>query len=104
VARGPVRRLDGEGVFEFLHPRLQILDFSPLLFDEQVLNSVEPTVNVGNILTYIRDIFLAGHRLMDERGQAFNSGDSFFSPYIFKPNRRARGVKKKLLHRNDLYN
>jgi hypothetical protein len=38
--RGPVRRLDGEGVFEFLHPRLQILDFSPLLFDEQVFNAV----------------------------------------------------------------
>jgi hypothetical protein len=40
VAWGPVRRLDGEGVFEFLHPRLQILDFSPLLFDEQVFNAV----------------------------------------------------------------
>jgi hypothetical protein len=35
-----LRSLDGEGVFEFLHPRLQILDFSPLLFDEQVFNSV----------------------------------------------------------------
>jgi hypothetical protein len=45
MAREPVRRLDGEGVFEFLHPRLQMLDFSPLLFDEQVFNAVEPTVN-----------------------------------------------------------
>ena len=32
--------LDGEGVFEFLHARFQILDFSPLLFQEQMFNSV----------------------------------------------------------------
>jgi hypothetical protein len=32
--------LDGEGVFEFFHPGFQILDFSPLLFDEQMFNSV----------------------------------------------------------------
>jgi hypothetical protein len=32
--------LDGEGVFEFFHPRFQILDFAPLLFDEQVFNAV----------------------------------------------------------------
>jgi hypothetical protein len=36
-----LRSLDGEGVFEFLHPRLQILDFSPLLFDEQVFDPVQ---------------------------------------------------------------
>ena len=30
--------LDREGVFEFFHPRLQILDFSLLLFQEQVFN------------------------------------------------------------------
>jgi hypothetical protein len=40
MARGPVCRLDGEGVFEFLHPRLQILDFALLLFQEQVFNAV----------------------------------------------------------------
>jgi hypothetical protein len=38
--QGPVRRLDGEGVFEALHPRLQILDFSLLLFQEQVFDAV----------------------------------------------------------------
>jgi hypothetical protein len=33
------------------------------------------TPNCGNILTYILDIFLAGHGFIDERGQAFNSCD-----------------------------
>jgi hypothetical protein len=32
---GQRRRLEGEGVFEFFHSRLQILDFSLLLFHEQ---------------------------------------------------------------------
>jgi hypothetical protein len=30
--------LDGEGVFEFLHPGFQVLDFSPLVFPEQGFN------------------------------------------------------------------
>ena len=33
-------RLEGEGVFEFFHPRLQILDLALLFFQEQVFNSV----------------------------------------------------------------
>jgi hypothetical protein len=40
VAGGPVRRLDGKGVVEFLHPRFQMLDFALLLFQEQVFNAV----------------------------------------------------------------
>ena len=41
--RGAVlRSLDGEVVFEFLHPRLQILDFALLFFQEQVFNSIQP--------------------------------------------------------------
>ena len=39
---------------------------------------IAPTVDCGNILTYILDIFLAGHCLVDELGQVFNSSDSFF--------------------------
>jgi hypothetical protein len=35
-----LRSLHGKGVFEFFHPRFQILDFSPLLFNEQVFNAV----------------------------------------------------------------
>jgi len=32
--------LHGEGVFKFLHPRFQILDFALLFFHEQMFNSV----------------------------------------------------------------
>jgi hypothetical protein len=35
-----LRSLDGEGVFEFFHPRLQMLDFALLVFQEQVFNAV----------------------------------------------------------------
>ena len=49
--------LDGEGVFEFLHPRLQILDFALLVLDEQVFNlaqarldGIESRVVVGKPL------------------------------------------------------
>ena len=41
LAQGPVRRLDGEGVFEFLHPRLQILGLALLFFQEEVFDAVQ---------------------------------------------------------------
>jgi hypothetical protein len=33
--------LDGEGVFEFFHACLQILDFSLLLFEQQMFDPVQ---------------------------------------------------------------
>jgi hypothetical protein len=75
--------LDGEGVFEFLHARLQILDFSFLVFQEQVFDPVQASVDLGNILTYILAIFLAGHRLMDELSQALYGGDVFLCQMFF---------------------
>jgi hypothetical protein len=32
--------LNGEGVFEFFHPRFQILDLASLFFQEEVLDPV----------------------------------------------------------------
>jgi hypothetical protein len=103
VARGPVRQLDGEGVFECFHPHLQMLDVTPLLLDEQVFNAVEPTVHVGNILTDILDIFLAGHAALHHLGQVFDSGDVCSSSYVLKHSRVVMGIDMPL-SRNILHN
>ena len=50
---GQLRCLDGEGVFEFFRPGLKIFDFSFLLFQEEVFDPVQASVDLGNILTYI---------------------------------------------------
>ena len=42
--------LDGEGIFESLHAGFQILDFSHLLFYEEVLNSIQPYLDPLDIL------------------------------------------------------
>jgi hypothetical protein len=42
--------LDGEGVFELFHAGLQILDFAPLLFHEQVLNLPESYLESVDVL------------------------------------------------------
>jgi hypothetical protein len=73
-----LRSLYGEGVFEFFHPRFQILDFALLLFQEQVFDPVQAPVDLGNILTYILDIFLAGHGALNHLGHAFNGCDGCF--------------------------
>jgi hypothetical protein len=73
------RWLDGEGVFEFLHPRLQILDFSPLLFDEQVFNAVEARLYqlefLLDLCAKLLDVLFAGHGFIDELGQALYGCD-----------------------------
>jgi hypothetical protein len=40
--------LDSEGVFEFFHAGFEVLDFAPLLFQEQVFDSVEALVGFEN--------------------------------------------------------
>ena len=40
--QGAALRLDGEGVIEFFHPGLQILDLALLLFQEEVFDPVQP--------------------------------------------------------------
>jgi hypothetical protein len=44
------RSLDGESVFEFFHAGFQILNFSPLLFDEEVFNPVQSRPYLANLL------------------------------------------------------
>jgi hypothetical protein len=64
-------RLDGEGVFTFFHPHLQILDFTPLLLDKQVLNAIQPYLDPLDILFAGR----AFEPFVDHRGELFNGGD-----------------------------
>src|SRR5438309_1334533 len=73
--------LDSEGVFEFLHPRFQILDFSPLLFDEEVFYPAKPDLHLGapcsHVLRDLFDILFAGRAFepfVDHLGQLF-TGD-----------------------------
>jgi hypothetical protein len=41
-----------ESVLESLHAGFQILDFAPLLFDEQVLNSVQARSYLAKLLVH----------------------------------------------------
>jgi hypothetical protein len=41
------RQLEGEGVFEFFHPGLQILDFSLLFFQEQIFYALKSGSHLG---------------------------------------------------------
>jgi hypothetical protein len=60
VARGPARRLDSESIFEFLHAGFQILDFAPLLFYEDVLNSVQARPYLAKLLVHFpRNSFMS---------------------------------------------
>jgi hypothetical protein len=78
VARGPALRLAGEGVFEFPHPHLKVGEALLLLGQEEVFNPIKSRLHLGapcgHILLDRFDVLLAGHGLMDERGQAFNGG------------------------------
>jgi hypothetical protein len=73
--------LDGEGVFEFLHPGLQILDLALLLFQEQVFDAVKPCrhlhIKCLDLLVQCLHVLFAGHGALNHLGQAFNSSDVF---------------------------
>jgi hypothetical protein len=74
-ARGSALWLDGEGVFEFLHPHLQILDFSPLLLDEQGFNPAQSRFdNSKPRLNGIESRVIVGKPLADHQSQ-FLKGD-----------------------------
>jgi hypothetical protein len=71
--------LDGEGVFEALHVRLQILDFAPLFFQEQVFDAVKPCLHLGTQCSHIFldlvEILLGGRGLepfVDHCGERFD--------------------------------
>jgi hypothetical protein len=63
--------LDGEGIFEFLHPRFQILDFALLFFQEEVFDPVEP---FRYLCIECLHILLAGHVGINHRRKLFNCG------------------------------
>jgi hypothetical protein len=77
--------LYGEGVFEFLHPRLQILDFAPLLFDEEVFNPVQARPYLAKLLVHLPPSFgyvlFAGHGALNHPGQACNGSDVLHHMY-----------------------
>jgi hypothetical protein len=66
--------LNGEGVFEFFHPRFQILDLASLFFQEEVLDPVQAC---GKPVLYGIDVFSARHGALDHLGQGFDGGDVF---------------------------
>jgi hypothetical protein len=67
--------LDGEGVFECLHARFQVLDFAPLLFHEQVLNLPESYLNTVQADLDVVDVIFGGRGLeafVDHDGELIN--------------------------------
>jgi hypothetical protein len=64
--------LDGEGIlhaFEFLFQRL---DTPSVVGEDLLFNSVQPTINLGNIFAYILDVFLARHGALNHFSKRFN--------------------------------
>jgi hypothetical protein len=75
VARGPTLRLDSKGVFEALHARLQVLNLTLLLGQEEVFDPAQSLLDLGHILLDLADI--VGHVVepcVDHAGQVFNGG------------------------------
>src|SRR5882724_41962 len=105
-----LRSLDGEGVFEFFHPRFQILDLALLIFQEQVFDAVKSGSHLGaqsgHVLLDLFEILLRSRgleALVDHAGQVFDGGEvCFCHMYTSIPvwrgvSRRARGLAV-LLH------
>jgi len=73
--------LDGEGILEPLHARLQVLNLPRLLGQEQVFYALKSGLH---LCAKLFDVCLAGRRLeslVDHVRQDFNGGDGLFHMY-----------------------
>jgi hypothetical protein len=73
--------LDGEGVFEFFHPRLQILDLAPLFFQEEVFNLAQAR------LDGIESHVMVGKPFADHVGYRINGFLNVLALWIARLNR-----------------
>jgi hypothetical protein len=78
--------LDGEGIFGFFHPRLQVLDFSPLVFQEEVFDAVQP--DLALLMSSLLAVAVKPSLIISARSRWSFS----FVPYVFKHSRLTRGI------------
>ena len=61
--------LDGEGVFEVLHPRFQVFNLPLLLGQQQMFNAVQARINAIKARGHPFNVLFAGHVRVDVRRQ-----------------------------------
>jgi hypothetical protein len=83
-------RLDGEGIPQPLEVLFQTLNAPPVVGQDLLLNAIQPTVDLGDILPHGLDSFLAGHVHVDHGGKCFNG--FYFLAHIYSSITMARGV------------